>query len=628
MINSVFNKINTGSYANVRFARNVSEIGTTYREAVLEDITKTIPGTTQEFTTQVIEGLTAHFFTNLHNPNLFKDSKGNSIKSNIETLLSEDSNNNKLLRQLFEKSMANVYDNIYGKNSVCYEKYFAPLVVKQRAYAGRELTQNEIDELYLQAKNEFATRNRFAIMFNNTFNNPLLAYNILKQSLQKYGLKFKEVEGIEDEEGNTSTNELEVNDNSGIRDTIFIDPKRLTATSFNILVGSLTNDAYFKTSDGKIEIRAKRNSLDLPSLVNFDSTLNLLLNELNGTYSRMVVENGDVSFYDALSAMFDKLDSKYYDKNKGYADNFVWIKRLKNRLKFAGEEGKYFTQETLNIDDIRLLIGFEKSLMNKKNTPLKTIINRNGDIYSTDALDESNEKRIREEWLNNIPRNLKFLIDKSDNNNQILGFDNEGNIVFDPNSQSYKKFQSLKVDNDRNILLSTALEYLKDLGIIFSGTIDEKGNIKSSFPPVVNANKATIIKSFKNIKNSIINTDADSINYLEDLFSNIGPESSNVKNLIAIENLMRKDDGILTSTTASGQSQYSISLPASINYILASLNESTTLEEFVLSNPQLGTVDYKEGKAVIVLHPYQANSQLLKPGGLVFDEAGNKKKII
>lgn len=628
LINNVFNKINTGSYANVRFARNVSEIGTTYREAVLEDITKTIPGTTQEFTTQVIEGLTAHFFTNLHNPNLFKDSKGNSIKSNIETLLSEDSNNNKLLRQLFEKSMANVYDNIYGKNSVCYEKYFAPLVVKQRAYAGRELTQNEIDELYLQAKNEFATRNRFAIMFNNTFNNPLLAYNILKQSLQKYGLKFKEVEGIEDEEGNTSTNELEVNDNSGIRDTIFIDPKRLTATSFNILVGSLTNDAYFKTSDGKIEIRAKRNSLDLPSLVNFDSTLNLLLNELNGTYSRMVVENGDVSFYDALSAMFDKLDGKYYDKNKGYADNFVWIKRLKNRLKFAGEEGKYFTQETLNIDDIRLLIGFEKSLMNKKNTPLKTIINRNGDIYSTDALDESNEKRIREEWLNNIPRNLKFLIDKSDNNNQILGFDNEGNIVFDPNSQSYKKFQSLKVDNDRNILLSTALEYLKDLGIIFSGTIDEKGNIKSSFPPVVNANKATIIKSFKNIKNSIINTDADSINYLEDLFSNIGPESSNVKNLIAIENLMRKDDGILTSTTASGQSQYSISLPASINYILASLNESATLEEFVLSNPQLGTVDYKEGKAVIVLHPYQANSQLLKPGGLVFDEAGNKKNNI
>ena len=128
------------------------------------------------------------------------------------------------------------------------------------------------------------------------------------------------------------------------------------------------------------------------------------------------------------------------------------------------------------------------------------------------------------------------------------------------------------------------MEYLKDLGIIFSGTIDEKGNIKSSFPPVVNANKATIIKSFKNIKNSIINTDADSINYLEDLFSNIGPESSNVKNLIVIENLMRKDDGILTSTTASGQSQYSISLPASINYILASLNESTTLEEFVLSN--------------------------------------------
>lgn len=629
LIHSVFNKINNGSYANVRFARNVSEIGTTYREAVLEDITKTIPNTTQEFTTQFIEGLTAHFFTNLHNPNLLKDSKGNFIKSNIETLLSEDSNNNKLLKELFEKSMANVWDNIYGKNSICYQRYYAPLAIQQIKYNGRDLTQDEANDLWSQAIAEFKSKNRFAIMFDSTQQNPLLVYNILKQSLQKYGLKFKEVEGVEDQEGNKPTNELEVNDNSGIRDTIFIDPKRLTSTSFNILVGSLTNDAYFKNDEGNLVIKAKRNNLDLPSLVDFDATLNLLLNELNGTYSRMTVKNGDINFYDALSAMFDKLDNKYFDKSKGlYIDNFVWIKRLKNRLKYAGEEGRYFTQETLNIDDIKLLIGFEKSLMNKKNNPLRTIINKNGDIYSIDALDESNEKRIREEWMNNTPRNLKFLMDKSQNNNQILGFDNEGNIVFDPNSQQYKKFQSLKADADRNLLLPTVLEYLKDLGIIFSGTTDQNGKLKSSFPPVINSNKATIIESFKNIKNSIISSEENSIKYLDDLFSTVGPESNNMKKLIAVETMMRTDNSILMSTTASGQNQYSITLPASINYVLSSLNESKNLEEFVLSNPQFGTVDYKDGQPVIVLHPYQNNSQLLKPGGLIFDERGDKRNNI
>jgi len=629
LVHSVFNKINNGSYANVRFARNVSEIGTTYREAVLEDITKTIPNTTQEFTNQFVEGLTAHFFTNLHNPNLLKDSKGNFIKSNIETLLSEDSNNNKLLKELFEKSMANVWDNIYGKNSICYQRYYAPLAIKQIKYNGRDLTQDEANDLWSQAIAEFKSKNRFAIMFDSAQQNPLLVYNILKQSLQKYGLKFKEVEGVEDQEGNKPTDELEVNDNSGIRDTIFIDPKRLTATSFNILVGSLTNDAYFKNDEGNLVIKAKRNNLDLPSLVDFDTTFNLLLNELNGTYSRMIVKNGDITFYDALSAMFDKLDNKYFDKSKGlYIDNFVWIKRLKNRLKYAGEEGRYFTQETLNIDDIKLLIGFEKSLMNKKNNPLRTIINKNGDIYSIDALDESNEKRIREEWMNNTPRNLKFLMDKSQNNNQILGFDNEGNIVFDPNSQQYKKFQSLKADADRNLLLPTVLEYLKDLGIIFSGTTDENGKLKSSFPPVINFNKATIIESFKNIKNSIISSEENSIKYLDDLFSTVGPESNNMKKLIAVETMMRTDNSILMSTTASGQNQYSITLPASINYVLSSLNESKNLEEFVLSNPQFGTVDYKDGQPVIVLHPYQNNSQLLKPGGLIFDERGDKKNGI
>ena len=47
-----------------------------------------------------------------------------------------------------------------------------------------------------------------------------------------------------------------------------------------------------------------------------------------------------------------------------------------------GETENYFKKQQLTIDDLKLLVGFEKSLMNKKNTPLKLIINENSSIYS------------------------------------------------------------------------------------------------------------------------------------------------------------------------------------------------------------------------------------------------------
>ena len=616
LINNLFNKINKGNYSNVRFARSIEEMGTSYREVIKD--------TTQEFTTQFIDGLSSYFFTNLNNPNLIKDDKGNFIKLNIESLLTEDKNNNKILKKLFEASMSDVYYDIYEKDSVYFDNYYMPLYYKYEEFVGRELTDEEIEEINNQAYDLFTTKNKYGKMLENSFQDPTGVYKILKSSLTKFGLQFVETEQTDNEKENEDApNEMDTVDTSGIKDTVFIDPRRLTATSFRILVGSLTNDLY----DVNSNIVAKRNSLNLPELVDYDYTLNMLINELNGTYSRIKEENGEVVFYDALKLMFNKLDKKYYDqKSKQYKPGFVWIKKLKSRLNYAGQTESYFTKQTLDLNDIKLLVGFEKSLMNKKNNPLTLILDEDGSIYSTNALETTNEKRIREEWQNELPRNLKPIEEKSENNNQLLGIDKEGNIIFDSKSSTYKTFVKLESTKDKNIFLPSALSYLKEMGIVFTGIeFDNNNNVISSIPPVLTNKKNEIIKAFIYIKNSIIN---DDITNISDLFSVSGNESTNVKNLINIEKEMRFESSILTHLTASGQTQFSITLPASINYVLSSLNESETLEDFILSNPQFGTVGMKDGQKIISLFSYQRNSELLKPGGLIFDTNGNKKNNI
>jgi hypothetical protein len=618
LVNNLFNKINKGNYSNVRFARTVEEMGISYREV--------IPDTTQEFTTQFIDGLSSYFFMNLHNPNLIKDSKGNFIKLNIESLLTEDQSNNKILKELFSASINDVYYSLFGENSIYYNNYYVPLFLKYQKSVARNLTEEELTELKNQAYVEFSSKNKYATMVENAFQNPTNVYNLLKKSLSKFGLQFEEkIETEEDDKINEDApSEMDVVDTSGIKDSIFIDPRRLTSTSFRILIGSLTNDIYDVKSDS---IVAKRNSLNLPELVDYDTTLNLLLNELNGTYSRLKNENDEVIFYDALKAMFTKLDNKYFDKKiNQYKPGFVWINKLKSRLNYSGNNENYFKTQTINLDDLKLLVGFEKSLMNKKNTPLTLILNENGVVYSTNSLESTNEKRIREEWEGELPRNLNYINDKEENNNKLLGISSDGTIIFDKKSIQYKTF--LK-QTDKNIDLSTALSYLRDMGVIFTGVNYKNNGTIGETSPYILKNRHGIVDAFIKIKNSITSNDENSIKNITDLYSNIGPESSNMKKLIDIEKVLRYESSILTHLTASGQTQYSITLPASINYVLASLNESETLGDFVLSNPQFGTVGYnKNGEQVVTLFPYQKNSELLKLGGLFFDEFGNKKNNI
>jgi len=90
--------------------------------------------------------------------------------------------------------------------------------------------------------------------------------------------------------------------------------------------------------------------------------------------------------------------------------------------------------------------------------------------------------------------------------------------------------------------------------------------------------------------------------------------------LLAIEANVRSEDTLLSHLTPEGKTQYAITLPSEISNIINAMANVQTLEEFIASNPQYGSVS----NGVIVLNPYQRGSQILKPGGMFFDAKGNK----
>jgi len=387
-----------------------------------------------------------------------------------------------------------------------------------------------------------------------------------------------------------------------------IDPKKLSSVSFRMLIGSLTNDEYNAkiTAENPNPIISKNNTIGVPQLVNYEATMNMLLNELNSTVSRYK----DGEFVDALSLMIEKLDNKYYNKTTGrYKDNYVWIERLKKRLK----AGKYGENIELSNDDIRSMIAFEKSLSNKQNIPLKTIIDKDGVIYDTNPIQTGNGKRVLEVWENNVIKDIQPLTTKGKNN--LLGIDDKGMVVIDKNSYQYvgnpnDKTQAFILTS--NPSFEQKLNILELLGIKFTAPAAEL----RPYANVINDSYIAIMEQLQSIANPIVS--------LDQVFKT-DRVSSRINRLVEIEAAYTSEDNVLMHTNAKGESQYSITSPSAITYVLSSLNSAANLNDFIKSNPQFGRVNTD---GTVELFPYQAGSEILKLGGLVFDAKGNKRSNI
>ncbi len=581
LINKLFTKINEGKFANAVQVRSSSEMGTYYRQV--------IPETTQEFTSLVTEGLTAFFFQNL-----FANNK------NIDSLVDKNANTNELLKKIFMLSMRNLHNNLMGKNSIFYKEYVLP----EQNKIGREFTHEEIASLF---EFYFTPQNRFASMYSSIFLNPAAVFYNLKQSLSKFGIEFKE-KISDEEEALVEDKENILTDRLGIKDSMTIDPKKLSSVSFRMLIGSLTNDEYNAkiTAENPNPIISKNNTIGVPQLVNYEATMNMLLNELNSTVSRYK----DGEFVDALSLMIEKLDNKYYNKTTGrYKDNYVWIERLKKRLK----AGKYGENIELSNDDIRSMIAFEKSLSNKQNIPLKTIIDKDGVIYDSNPIQTGNGKRVLEVWENNVIKDVQPLATKGKNN--LLGIDDKGMVVIDKNSYQYvgnpnDKTQAFILTS--NPSFEQKLNILELLGIKFTAPAAEL----RPYANVINDSYIAIMEQLQSIANPIVS--------LDQVFKT-DRVSSRINKLVEIEAAYTSEDNVLMHTNAKGESQYSITSPSAITYVLSSLNSAANLNDFIKSNPQFGRVNTD---GTVELFPYQAGSEILKLGGLVFDAKGNKRSNI
>ena len=574
-ISQVFAKITSGEYANAKPVRDLATLPAQYR---------TLKNTTPEFTKEAIEGLTSSFFMNLYRS-----------ENNIDALFL-DQDNNKLFVDILNATM-------FDENSGVIGKLIAPF-----RGALNEYEESLGYKLNTDQRKEFM--HQFAKVDPNIYYKLYLGTNldaqkeladIFKISLEKYGFSFTEKMDEEDLD-QAMSKEATVENPLGILDSINIDPRKMTAANVKLLVASLTDDTYVND-----QIKPKVNSLGLLKPVNYGKVLNVLLNELNGTTS--VYRDGRL--VSSLELMFEKLDKKFKTDGK-YKEDYVWIQRLKARLKLEDFAGRKIAEDTLTEDDIRLMVSFEKNFTNNQNIPLKLVMGNDNAIYNVSPVDTVNEKRIRDVWENGIKDTAKPEAQKD--GKALVYINNQGKIIFDKESQDFYTVTNAITTQNR-------IEGLKLMGIEFTypNLIEESDNDgEKSFSSRLNKAYNSIVYGLTTDK------EADQINSFDDLFSRQKVNRS-INELLRIEAEMTAEDNILSHQTADGKTQYSITIPSTYANVLNSLRNVNNQADFIRSNPHLGTVD-KKGN--VTLFAYQGNSRLLGRDGLIFDANGNKRKNI
>lgn len=487
---------------------------------------------TQEETAHTVEGLTYYMFRGLYE-------QGKNIDSLLSNMNATESN--KLLNDLYDSAHNEVLAN-----------------------AGKKGPRAQ------------------GVIHDQKYN----LYEELKKTIGRYGLDFDSTEALKFHEEDT-TNTL------GIRDSMSIDPTKMTGVNVKLLLGSLPDMQY--NSKGQIVFR--RNSLNQPKLVDYNKIHNTLLNEL----SNVVPEyNNDSTPKGLLDTMLDKLATKYTTQSGVLRESALWLRDLKNRIKYEDKAGIRYPIESLSEDDMRLRIAFTKSFNNSKSAPQKTIINEGGYIYNLNPLENVNTSRVRDEWANTLKTNL----DRS--GDSLISLNPEGVMMINRDSKDYQSL--VNPLNERSIFdFNKALNALGKLGIVFS------------------AGKRDLNKYGTQIREDAIQILTlirdDKINTIDELYGN-NIVGGRINKLLSIEAGFTGESNLLSFLSAEGQPQYAVTIPNAISNKINTLNSVRNLKELVQSMPELGTID-SAGK--VALYAYQADSELLKLDGILFDKKGNRK---
>jgi hypothetical protein len=410
-------------------------------------------------------------------------------------------------------------------------------------------------------------------------------YKQFKKNIDRYGVIFSELD----------QDEIDVTDTLGIRDSITIDPRSMTSTNVMLLLASLPQTTV---SNGKITV--VMNDLNQPRLVNTDRVHTALLNELSNVVS---VVDKDGKRKNTLDLMLKKLDDKYKQKDKTYREGYGWVRNLKLRLKYENVDGRRVPNSDLTEEDILLRVSFTKSFSNAKFSPEKLIISDEGYIYNANPLVNKNEDRIRNEWSNN------FKIGIQNKQINLAKIDSSGRLIIDRSSSDYLELmEDLKTMSGNDKLPALVLNSLSKLGIEFSASL-------ADLAPYQQPLRENAMQILNLVKSGVI----------EDVIDIFGKNviGGRINKLISIETEFNSEENILSYNNAEGQQQFSVGQPSLLSTTINILNTVQSIEELVRTAPWLGTINEETGKAE--LYPYQANSELLKRGGKIFNNEGKRK---
>ena len=460
-----------------------------------------------------------------------------------------------------------------------------------RSMPAETITKIQTRVSEFEDKNIIHRKDQIAIL--SSFNT--IVFENFSDYLKQFGFVLNREETDPNEEINPEdieNRERLSSDPLGIRDSLQVDTRNTASTAIRLLVASLTKDYYGPNN----EIYAQKDPyLGLPRLVDYNSTLNILFSDLNNLVS--VYRDGKL--VSALEQMMEKLDQKYKDPATGrYRENYLWIDRLKRRIKFQDKYGERISEDSLTMSDIRLLVAFTRTFQKNRNIPSTLIIGEEAHIFDNDPVEMNLKNKVVEKWENNAKSTYQS------NNDFIFLKNNE--ISFNKISQSF------------NALLNNSdpykkLEFLKNIGIQFSlpDHLIVQGKYAKQFAD-----------SFDSIRLHL--KEGGLIENFDDLFSKQivnGP----INTLIGIELDYQGEETSLQYRNPEGEIENSIIPPSCISGVLNSLSGVKNLRDFVLTNPQFGIVN---DDGTVSLHTYQQNSLILKPGGLIFDNNGNKKRNI
>lgn len=401
----------------------------------------------------------------------------------------------------------------------------------------------------------------------------------LKDEFKKYVSRF----GLQFEE-DSFAKEDNATDTLGIRDSMTIDPRKGSKLNIKLLLASLP--MYDYTSEGKVKVQ--KNAMMQPKLVDFDRTITLLLNELGNTVVRYDAQGNQIG---SMEQMMDKLDALYLEPTGNYRNGYTWIKNMKKRLKY-GEQG-------LTLEDMMLQTAFIANFTNVRIAPEKLIFGEDGQIYNFNPLQNKNTDRVKDSWSNNIKDTLI-------GQRTIWKVGTSGMIEIDPTTSKYSQMRTTL--NARSAFnLEKALDTLKLFGVEFSHDIAKLQPYAANIiDDTINIMRLTLDGQ---IKNAV------------DLF-NGEIISARMNRLLSLEANFSGEENILSYNNASGMPKYAVSIPSLFSNTINTLNAVKSLTELVQTAPWLGIID-AQGRPQ--LFPYQENSMVLKPDGILFDKNGNKR---